>query len=138
MQLVLKAEPEDFSYVTVGWVARELGVSVPNLSRSFKKNFKMTFQYFLILKKMLTAFTLMGEGKYKTVKELADALDYNSTSQFIAAFKKYVGRTPGEMLRCPEKRWRVAIMIMIMLQEYRKFNRRPRKTPAASGSSKKN
>lgn len=124
--IISKCKPEDFSYVTVDYVARQLGVSVPGLSRSFKKTFGMTVQDFLILRKMLVALYLMNKNPKITVKELAAALDYNSTSQFIAAFRKYVGRTPGELLRYPEKRWRVCFWVQVMLEEYRKFNSRRR------------
>lgn len=126
IEIISSCKPEDFSYVTVGYVARKLGVSVPNLSRSFKKVFGITIQYFLIQQKMLCALTLMNKKRKITVKELAAALDYNSTSQFIAAFRKHVGRTPGELIRCPEKRWRTCFWIRVMLKEYRIFNRRRR------------
>ena len=121
--IISSCKPEDFSYVTVGHVARELGVNVAGLSRSFKKSFGITIQCFLTLTKMLSALYLMNKRPKISVKELAVELDYSSTSQFIAAFKKLIGCTPKKMLKRPEVRWLLCKQLKSTLKKYRKFNR---------------
>ena len=123
VEIISSCEPEDFSYVTVEYVARRLGVSLPFLSRTFKKIFGMTLRDFLILKKMLSALYLINKKPAILVKELAAALAYDSTSQFIAAFKKLIGCTPKKMLKRPEVRWLLCKQLKSTLKKYRKFNR---------------
>ncbi len=99
IRLIISCENKAFSTITAGWLARKVGMTPPNLSRAFKKETNRTLQEFLILEKVKRAYSLITNRSDLFIKDIAAELDYNSTSQFIIAFTKYTGISPGRLRR---------------------------------------
>ncbi|UCH94544.1 MAG: helix-turn-helix transcriptional regulator [Candidatus Aminicenantes bacterium] len=92
--MIVISKPEDFKYLTVGWIARKLGVSVPNLSRAFKREIGKTLQKYLFQQRIIKSIILLLENPNLSIKELAEIIDYSSSSYFIKVFKKFCNYSP--------------------------------------------
>lgn len=99
IEIILTCEDEDFSFITVGWLARKVNTSPANLSRAFKLEKRRTLQSYLIREKLARSAVLLNLNPDIKVGEAAAALDYRSTSHFISAFKNSFGVSP-RMYRC--------------------------------------
>lgn len=99
IQVIISCKNQSFSIITAGWLAKKVGMTPPNLSRAFKKTAKRTLQEFLIMEKIKRAYPLIINRDDLLIEDIATELDYNSTSQFINAFKKYTGIPPGMLRR---------------------------------------
>jgi AraC-like DNA-binding protein len=101
LEIIISSKPEDFSYLTVGWIARKLEVSHPYLFRIFWEFSKMSIRHFLFCERMKWGITLLSEEKKTTtVKKVAFLIDYSSVSYFIRLFKNHFGATPGKIKNC--------------------------------------
>ena len=99
-KILLNCRAEDLKYLTVGWIARKLGVSVPNLSRAFKQETGgLLLKHHIFMTKMIICQHLVEKKPDITVKELAALLDYSSSKYFIKVFKKYSMMTPGTYIK---------------------------------------
>ena len=98
IEIVLECKTGEFKYMTVNWIAEELGVSLPYLSRVFKKETGSTLQKILAREKLFRGYLMLLEERELTVEEVAAALDY-TTSHFIYAFSKLFSLSPGKLRR---------------------------------------
>lgn len=81
--------------VTIEDLAREIYRSVPQTHRIVKNYFNDNFKTILIKQRMEQACMLVKQGKMK-FGDVALACGYNSYNGFLAAFRKYTGKTPEE------------------------------------------
>lgn len=90
--------------VTLAELAQGSGASSRTIERLFQKETGFTFGRWLQRAKALHALELLGSGSSVTAAGLA--VGYDSTSAFIAMFKKVTGATPGAYLASghPESR----------------------------------
>lgn len=95
-EIVDNSRAKAFSFLSVNWIARELEVSVPNLSRAFKEEAGITLREYIARERILCSKLLLEEEEGFTVKEVSEKLDYSSSSYYIRKFKKELGKTPGE------------------------------------------
>ena len=77
-------------------VAKELNVSQSTLGRLIKREFNVTTNNYLMVRKMEKAKLLITSNKWMPIKEVADVLGFNSVSYFSKCFKKYFNCTPTE------------------------------------------
>ena len=89
----LLAEPGDRAELAT--VARASGASARTLQRLFLDETGLGFSDWRQRLRLLHAATLLGDGV--SVTEAGLEAGYASTSAFIAAFKKQLGRTPARM-----------------------------------------
>jgi AraC-like DNA-binding protein len=89
----LLAEPSDPAELAV--IARASGASPRTLQRLFLDETGFGFSDWRQRLRLLHAATLLGDGV--SVTEAGLEAGYASTSAFIAAFKKQLGRTPARM-----------------------------------------
>ncbi len=88
---------EDKKHWTVKEWATHLGMSERTLGRQIQQETGMTFSRWRLQHVMLASVgMLMGTT---SIEYIADALGYNNTSAFIAAFKSVIGMTPGQYRR---------------------------------------
>jgi AraC-like DNA-binding protein len=89
----LLPEPSDPAELAV--IARASGASPRTLQRLFLDETGFGFSDWRLRLRLLHAATLLGDGA--SVTEAGLEAGYASTSAFIAAFKKQLGRTPARM-----------------------------------------
>jgi AraC-like DNA-binding protein len=89
----LLAEPSDPADLAA--IARSSGASARTLQRLFLEETGHGFSDWRQRLRLLHAATLLGDGA--SVTEAGLEAGYSSTSAFIAAFKKQLGRTPARM-----------------------------------------
>ncbi|WP_243366482.1 AraC family transcriptional regulator [Fundidesulfovibrio soli] len=91
----LKEHPDDKR--TRAQLAHEAGISDKTLIRLFQRDTGLSFRDWRQRLRLLLSLTALAAGQSVT----AVALDagYESTSAFIAAFRKRFGRTPGEFFK---------------------------------------
>jgi len=77
-------------------VAKELNVSQSTLGRLIKREFNVTTNNYLMVRKMEKAKLLITSNKWMPIKEVADVLGFNSVSYFSKCFKKYFNCTPTD------------------------------------------
>lgn len=95
IECVIKCKPSDCGDLNVDAIARHLKVSVPHLSRDFKKNMNINLHKYLVSEKIKCACFLLKQNHRLTVKQVAIILDFCSSDYFIKIFKKQIGITPG-------------------------------------------
>jgi AraC-like DNA-binding protein len=74
-------------------VARHAGASTRTLERLFREETGLTFGTWRQRSRLLRALQLLAEGENVTTTALA--VGYESTSAFVAAFRRVLGATPG-------------------------------------------
>lgn len=95
-EIIIRCNPLEFSSLTVGGIARKLGVTIPHLSRSFRNDRGYTLKEFLVRGKIARSqFVLLNSRELK-VKDVSALLHFCSTDYFIKVFKRYVGIPPGK------------------------------------------
>jgi AraC-like DNA-binding protein len=93
--LILIADEKAIAGLNVNIIARHMGLKPSYLSRAFKKKTGENIHGFLKRMKFLWFYDRFERGDL-TVKEMAELLDYRSTSHFIKAYRKQFNMTPGE------------------------------------------
>ncbi len=78
-----------------GEVARSLGMSEPTLRRRLERE-GTTFRRLLRQVRMTSALTLLQSSEL-SVMQVADAVGYESVSQFTTRFRQYFGQSPGHL-----------------------------------------
>jgi len=78
------------------WSAR-LGLSEKTLMRTFQRETGLSFRGWRQRMRLLSSLASLETGQ--SVTEAALACGYDSTSAYIAAFKRLFGMTPGELFR---------------------------------------
>lgn len=76
-------------------IAEELGVSPRTLERTFLADAGMPLGEWRQRARISRAVALLAEGM--AVKDVALEVGYETASAFVAAFRKYVGSTPGKL-----------------------------------------
>jgi len=76
-------------------LAEKFHISVPYLSKIFEEHVETNFMDFLIKVRIEKAMELLANSNIK-INEVAQEVGYTNSHSFIRAFKKYVGKTPGE------------------------------------------
>lgn len=76
--------------------AHMLNVSTRTITRAFLADVAMSFAQWRRLVRIRAACGLLAEGK--SVTTVGRRVGYGTTSAFVAAFRKVVGCTPGELL----------------------------------------
>lgn len=76
-------------------IAAELGVSPRTLERTFLADAGMPLGEWRQRARISRAIALLAEGM--AVKDVALEVGYETASAFVAAFRKYVGSTPGKL-----------------------------------------
>ncbi|MCP5052859.1 MAG: AraC family transcriptional regulator [bacterium] len=94
IKIIFDSKVEDFRYLTVDWLAREVGVSLPYLSCAFRKQVGITLKVFLDGHKAYLAVQLLTQRKRLTVKEVAERMDFCSSHGFVKLFRRFLGTTP--------------------------------------------
>jgi AraC-like DNA-binding protein len=109
LEMVVTADIEDLANLTVTVIARRMGVSLPNLSRAFRKHFGETLVIFLRFEKYAAFESLMKKDITLTSNKALEILDIRSHSNFCKRYKEFRGCSPGkytELIRdskSPEK-----------------------------------
>lgn len=91
----LQAQPDDAR--SLGQWSTQLGASEKTLSRLFRRDTGLTFRAWRQRLRLLGALSPLEQGQ--RVTDVALACGYDSTSAFIAAFRRQFGCTPGEFFR---------------------------------------
>lgn len=85
---------------TLAEVARASAASARTLERVFRSETGLPFGVWRQRARLLRALQLLAEGD--TVAEVASAVGYESTSAFVAAFRRALGTTPGRYFKQAE------------------------------------
>ena len=78
-----------------GW-AKQVGASPRTLNRLFPAQTGLTFREWRQQRRLLRALELLDQGV--RITDIALELGYESTSAFIAMFRRYLGASPGRYL----------------------------------------
>ncbi|PYQ60799.1 MAG: AraC family transcriptional regulator, partial [Acidobacteria bacterium] len=84
---------------TLAEVARASAASERTLERLFRAETGLPFGVWRQRARLLRALQLLAEGG--AVAEVANAIGYESTSAFVAAFRRALGTTPGRYFKRP-------------------------------------
>jgi AraC-like DNA-binding protein len=79
--------------LTLAYVARASGASTRTIERLFRNETGIPFAVWRLRARILRAIQLLGAGE--SVTAAAIGVGYDSTSAFVAAFRRTVGVTPG-------------------------------------------
>lgn len=85
-------------------LAKELAVSERNLFRKVKEITGMSPQKYLRQYRLHQAIKYLKNGRYRTVKETANAVGYSNVSYFISIFESVFGVRPFQILQ--DEGWR--------------------------------
>jgi AraC-like DNA-binding protein len=95
-EIIIRCNPLEFSSLTVGGIARKLGVTIPHLSRSFRNDRGYTLKEFLVRGKIARSQFILLNSRELKVKDISALLRFCSTDYFIKVFKRYIGIPPGK------------------------------------------
>ena len=93
----IRAEPA--ARHTLAEVARAAAASERTLERLFRAETGLAFGVWRQRARLLRALQLLAEGE--AVAGVANAVGYESTSAFVAAFRRALGTTPGRYFKQP-------------------------------------
>jgi AraC-like DNA-binding protein len=79
-------------------LARRVGMNETHLKSGFKEIYGCPIYTWVVEQRLSQAHDMFVEGTHN-VNEVADQIGYSNVSQFISAFKKRYGLTPGKFLR---------------------------------------
>jgi AraC family transcriptional regulator, transcriptional activator of the genes for pyochelin and ferripyochelin receptors len=82
---------------TIAELARTVGLNEFKLKSGFKAVFGTTIYAMVVAGRMHTAQTLVREHAGMSIADIAEAVGYEHSSHFSAAFKKYFGVLPSAM-----------------------------------------
>ena len=97
IDIVRKSKPEDFKYLTAGWIARKLGVSLPNLSRAYTQVMGFNLREVLLRARIFKSVNLMRKKPHLSIKKISEMIDYNNSSYFIHVHVERYGISPGKL-----------------------------------------
>ena len=86
---------EQFS---IEMLAREIGMSRPNLNRKFRALINQSSNQFIQSVRLQRAADLLRQGA-GSVSEIAFRTGFSSTAYFVKCFKDHFGETPGSVLK---------------------------------------
>ena len=79
-------------------VARRCGMNSYQLSRAFKKRFGITFQEYVLKRRIERAKTLL-RNRSATITDVCWAVGFKDPSYFCRTFRRYAGHSPSEFRR---------------------------------------
>jgi AraC-like DNA-binding protein len=85
-------------HLSIKEISRIVRLNEFKLKNGFKEKFRAGIFEYLLQERMATARQLIIETN-KPMKEIASLTGFNQITNFITAFKKYFGHTPGELRR---------------------------------------
>ncbi|MZQ82127.1 helix-turn-helix domain-containing protein [Paenibacillus sp. 5J-6] len=83
--------------ISLTMLANQMSITEQHFNRMFKKEYQMTPITYLTRYRLLKAKELLIRDDQMTVKDISEAVGFNSPSYFGAVFKKYVGCSPIEL-----------------------------------------
>lgn len=81
-------------HFTVSEMAKSVGISEPRLRNSFKMIFRSHIAEYLLQMRMQNAYSLLFMTN-KPIKEIARIVGYQNMQNFLTAYRKFFGITPG-------------------------------------------
>ena len=81
-------------------IAKTFFISVQQLDRLLFDLYGKSLRNLILEKRMVSAIFLVEDTKV-SFSEISEKMGYNSTTAFYIAYKKYYGKTPGEMRKKP-------------------------------------
>lgn len=106
MKMVDNWPLEEMDKLGVDEIARRLMVNRSTLSRAFRAYYYPTLERCIIRKKCVTFYVLAFLDRIKSVKEGMKILGISSRGNFTKQFKGIFRRTPGEVVREEQRRYR--------------------------------
>ncbi|MCP5103429.1 MAG: AraC family transcriptional regulator [bacterium] len=103
LDFIFRSKPENFRFISAGWLAREFGVTVPYLSSAFKKKYGMGLSDVLVRLKARHGAELLINRKNLTIKQVSEMLGFSDIHGFIKMFKRFYGLTPETYRSWSEK-----------------------------------
>lgn len=100
---ITKCSPQDFIEINVTELARIFYITVPHLSRTFKKEQGIKLSNYLQNEKIARSRLLLNNNLQLTINEIAEAIGYKTTDYFIRIFKKQTGITPDQYRRATRR-----------------------------------
>jgi AraC-like DNA-binding protein len=94
-ELLRQLSTEEFLTMSVGDIIASTHYSHGHVCREFKKFFGVSLHDYLTDQKFSYGKSLLYSGT-KTIAEIAELLNYDSTSNFVIAFKKRFGVSPTQ------------------------------------------
>lgn len=96
-ELIIDDFFHNYFYLSAGepYLAQRLGVSCRQLDRILKKSYGKSFREKQMESRMEIACDLLCSGS-KTVQEISECVGYSTPSNFVVAFRRFVGMTPTE------------------------------------------
>lgn len=76
-------------------LAAAVGLTPKRLNLGFRQLFGMTVFHYLMEQRLVTAKQMLDEGLEMPLKQLAWSVGYNQVSNFITAFRRRFGTSPG-------------------------------------------
>ncbi len=76
-------------------LAAAVGLTPKRLNLGFRQLFGMTVFHYLMEQRLVTAKGMLDEGLAMPLKQLAWSVGYNQVSNFITAFRRRFGTSPG-------------------------------------------
>lgn len=76
-------------------LAGAVGLTPKRLNLGFRQLFGMTAFHYLMEQRLVTARRMLDEGLEMPLKQLAWSMGYNQVSNFITAFRRRFGMSPG-------------------------------------------
>ncbi len=90
--IVFSVKVHQIEDLNVSFVARELGVTINHLSRTFKEQCGFKIQKFILAYKMRHAVKLLD--REKEVKEVSEIMGWSSVSYFHKTFEQFFSLSP--------------------------------------------
>ena len=97
---LVRARPD--ARCTLAQASRESGASARTLERLFRAETGLAFGTWQQRARLLRALQLLAERQ--NVTSTAIAVGYESTSAFVAAFRRAIGTTPGQYFKNLDRR----------------------------------
>lgn len=83
-------------HFTIAALAQKVGIGATKLKSGFKQLNGLGLYEYLKNERMKTAFILLNETE-KTIKQIARAVGFKHTNNFITAFKNFYNISPGKI-----------------------------------------
>lgn len=103
VEFILTRKIEDLKDLTVGKVAKSIGVNRFYLSLKFIIDQKITLPKFILREKMHEAYFILEENKKRSVDELSEELGFSKVEDFNIEFEKYFAIAPKKYRDLREK-----------------------------------
>ena len=93
---------KNVSFITVKYLLEDLNISERQFERRFSQTVGLSPQAYIRVKRFNEAIRLMKTGQYKTLTDVAHALNFYDQSHFIRDIKLFSGMTPKSIAQKAE------------------------------------